>query len=239
MIGAAGLVGHKLVEELEKHHTLRLGDIQPISGDDRSRIVDIRDLDQVLQAMEGMDAVVHTAIASARHGKPSKEFDSARFDVNVKGTYHVLEAAHRCGVRRAVCTSSLMAVHGHGKEKFIGPDTPENPLTIYGLTKYLNERICQFYGENYDMSVICLRIASPTDPDAPGPKERGVSPQSPAFPDLVRAYKLALEVPHEGYDLIHLVGENSKRRWDLSKAERILGYRPKYNFEEMGYTIRG
>ena len=52
-------------------------------------------------------------------------------------------------------------------------------------------------------------------------------------------HKLALEAPHEGYDLIHIVGENSKRRWDLSKAERILGYRPEYNFEEMGYTIRG
>lgn len=239
MVGAAGLVGRRLTEELEKYHTVRLADIVPIPGDDRAMIVDIRDLNQVLPAMEGMDAVVHTAIASTRHGETPEEFDSERFDINVKGTYHVLEAAHRCGVSRAVCTSSLMAVHGHGKEKYIGPDTPENPLTVYGLTKYLNERICQFYGENYDMSVICLRIAGPTDPDAPGPKERGVGAQSPAFPDLVRAYKLALEVPHQGYDLIQIVGETSRRRWDLSKAERILGYRPEYNFEKMGYPIRG
>lgn len=239
MVGAAGYVGRKLTEGLDGYHTLRLADIEPIPEDDRAIVVDIRDLKQVLAAMEGMDAVAHTAIASTRHGSPPEEFDSARFDINVKGTYHVLEAARRCGVRRVVCTSSLMVVHGHGREKYIGPDTPEHPVGIYGLTKYFNERICQFYGENYDMSVICLRIAGPVDPDDPGPKERGISPQSPAFPDLVRAYKLALEVPHKGYDLIQIVGECSKRRWDLSKAERILGYRPEYNFEEMGYAISG
>ena len=239
MVGAAGYVGRKLAEGLGRYHSLRLADIAPISGDDRSTVVDIRELDQVLAVMKGMDAVVHSAIASTRHGEIPEEFDSERFDINVKGTYHVLEAARRCGVRRVVCTSSLTVVHGHGKEKYIGPDTPENPSGIYGLTKYLNERICRFYGENYDMSVICLRIAHPVDPDDPGPKARGVSPQSPAFPDLVRAYKLALEVPHEGYDLSQIVGECSKRRWDLSKAERVLGYGPEYNFEEMGYRIGG
>ena len=35
-----------------------------------------------------------------------------------------------------------------------------------------------------------------------------------------------------------VAGESAKRRWDLSKAERVLGYVPQYRLEEMGYVLR-
>ena len=58
------------------------------------------------------------------------------------------------------------------------------------------------------------------------------------FPDLISAYRLALKAKEIGFEIVTLAGESTKRRWDLSKAERVLGYVPEYRLEESGYTLR-
>ncbi|HUG91002.1 MAG TPA: hypothetical protein VML55_09225, partial [Planctomycetaceae bacterium] len=57
------------------------------------------------------------------------------------------------------------------------------------------------------------------------------------FPDLLEAYRLALEAPGIGFEIVTIVGESSRRRWDISKAERVLGWRPKLRLEDVGFEL--
>ena len=74
-------------------------------------------------------------------------------------------------------------------------------------------------------------------PDGQKPEGGPLRAQWIGFPDLLRAYELALTAPGIGFEIIHLVGESSQRRWDLSAAERALGYRPEYRLEDLGYRL--
>ena len=48
---------------------------------------------------------------------------------------------------------------------------------------------------------------------------------------------LALAAPGIGFEIVTVVGESSVRRWDLSKAEQLLGYRATIRLEERGYQF--
>jgi len=236
--GANGLIGRKLTPALERQHELRLGDVRPLAGDARFVPCDVTNSAEVQAAMHGIDAVIHLAIASGHEGEYEDDaFNQQRFDINVKGTWNVLDAARRANVRRFVHTSSLMVVWGYRAPEWVAGDAPPRPVGTYALTKYLAEVICQRLAGERGLPVVCLRIAKPVDPDKPGWKRRRLRPQWIAFPDLARAYQLALAAPWSGFEVVTLVGESSRRRWDLGRAEAVLGYRPSIRLEELGYTL--
>jgi uronate dehydrogenase len=235
--GAAGLIGRQLTPVLEREHTLRLGDLKPIA-DPRWLSLDVTRPDDLRAAMSDLEAVVHLAIASGHEGEFEDDaFNQQRFDVNVKGTWNLLEAARRAGVRRFVYTSSLMVVWGYPSPEWVASDAPARPVGTYALTKYFGELLCENAARHSRLEVICLRIAKPIDLDDPASKARAIRPQWIAFHDLLEAYRLALVAPTGGFEIVTLVGESSRRRWDLSKAQRILGYRPKCRLEELGYNL--
>ena len=236
--GAAGYIGRKLTQSLEREHDLRLGDVQPIAGDSRFVPCDVTCPAQVHSAMQGTDTVIHLAIAAGHEGDyEDDQFNQWRFDVNVKGTWNVLEAAHRCRVRRVVHTSSLMVVWGYPAPEWVPADAPARPVGTYAQTKQLAEILCDHAARASNLSIVCLRIAKPIDLDDPAWKQRPLRPQWVPFPDLVEAYRLSLTADISGFEIVTLVGESTRRRWDLSKAERLLGYRPRYRLEELGYTL--
>jgi len=235
--GARGQIGSRLVPALEKEHELRLLSRSPVADDPRWCQVEVSDLSQMAASTEGMEAVVHLAIAGGE-GDDEDSFNARRFDTNVKGTYNVFEAAARAGVRRVVYASSLTAVWGYPPPGRVASDAPGFAVDTYGLTKYLGEEIAAHYERLYPMSVVCLRIPHPVDIEDAGSRERKIWPQWVAFPDLVQALRLALTAPLEGFEVVTIVGECSRRRWDLDKAERVLGYRPEYRLEDLGYALK-
>lgn len=236
--GAAGLIGGYLVKALEDEHTLRLGDIRPIPNEPRWVALDVTQSQQVRAAMTDIDAVIHLAIASGHEGDYEDEsFNQLRFDVHVKGTFNILDAARKAGIRRVIYTSSLTVVWGYAPPSPVAADAPARPIGTYALTKYLGEVVCQDYACQHNLSVVCLRIPKPIDLHDPTWKERLLRPQWLAVPDLIQAYRLALTTPNIDFEILTIVGESSKRRWDISKAERVLGYQPKYRLEELGYQL--
>ncbi len=236
--GAAGEIGRRLTKALETTHDLRLADIRPIAGDSRYVAVDVTRPDEVRRAMDGIEAVVHLAIASGHEGEyDDPEFNQLRFDVNVRGTWNVLEAARVAGVRRFVHTSSLMVVWGYEPPVQVAGDAPARRVGAYAVTKHLGEILCEHIARTHDLSVVCLRIAKPIDLADPTWKGQRIRPQWIAFPDLVRAYELALAAPAVRFEVVTIVGESSRRRWDLARAERVLGYQPSIRLEELGYAI--
>jgi len=236
--GAAGYVGQRLVPDLAPRHDLRCGDVRPPSQAPPWLRLDVTRFEELVQAMHGVDAVVHLAVASGHEGDfEDIAFNQLRFDVNVKGTWNVLEAARQTGVRRVVFTSSLMVVWGYGPPDWVPGDAPPRPVGTYALTKQLGEMMCAHYAKVHGLSIVCLRIPKPIDLQDPAWRGRRVRPQWIAFPDLLQAYRLALEAPDIGFEVVTVVGESSRRRWDLERAMRVLGYRPTLRLEDLGYEI--
>ncbi len=236
--GAAGYVGRQLARGLESDFDLRLGDLQADQADPRWVRLDTTRLEDAVAAARGVNAVIHLAIAAGHEGDYEDDaFNQRRFDVNVKGTWNVLEAARRAGVQRFVFTSSLMVMWGHLPPGPVPADAPPWPVGTYALTKRLGEELCEHYARQHGMSVVCLRIPKPIALDDPRWKDRPIRPQWIAFPDLVQAYRLAVTAPDIGFEIITVVGESSRRRWDMTKAEKLLGYRPTIRLEDLGYQL--
>lgn len=237
--GASGTIGTKLVSALEDTHTLRLLSRRALPEDLRWKQVDLSDIHQVKTVAEDIDVIIHLAIATGQEGDfEDDSFNSERMDTNVKGTYNVFEAARQMGIPRVIYTSSLTVVWGYPAPEWISGDAPAKPVGTYALTKYLGEQIARHYALNQGIETLCMRIPKPIDIDDPLSRESSILPQWIAFPDLIQAYELALDVHPLKFEIVTLAGESSKRRWDISRTEKVLGYRPRFRLEELGYTFR-
>jgi uronate dehydrogenase len=237
--GAAGKLGKALRHDLAAAgHQLRLGDVAPIENPEGEPIhLDIADGEAVLRAMEGIEAVAHLA-----WGRTSSErqlnWIRGNFDVNAKGTYHLLWAAQKCGVSRFVYTSTL-SVFGHvanfGSRTF-DETTPPKPEDAYGLTKYFGEEACRMFSQHCAMSVIVLRLCNLADDelwqeaqacslsDVHGATWRAMTTH---VSDVARAIHLALTVPNARFEIIHIAADNRGRMTEIQKAKDFLGFWPK------------
>lgn len=237
--GAAGFVGRHVIRSLSEDFELRLGDIQPLD-DPRWIACDITNPESVRNAMQGVDAVLHLAMATGLEGSEEDDaFNQVRFDVHVRGTFNVLKAAADAGVSRVIHTSSIMVVWGYEPPEFVAGDAPAKPVGTYAITKMLAEATCAEAVRQWDLSVLGLRIAKPVELDNPLLYSQPIRPQWIAMPELIRAYRLALQadLPSASFELITLVGESSQRRWDLSRAESLIGYRPEIRLEDLGCQL--
>jgi hypothetical protein len=260
--GATGAVGRGVLPFLEKHFELRLLALDAAGDDPRWIRADILDRPALARAMNGVDAVLHLAVATGHSGTFEDEaFNDLRFDVNVKGTYHVFEAARRLRVRRVVLVSSVMVTWGYGlfePDKLIPGNAAPIPVGTYAMTKMLAEGIARYYAADLDqeanalsaprrgsrrgkdpdvqkpVEVLTLRIAAPLDLTDPDLSSKPVRPQQVPFPDLAQAFRLALTVPLDRNEVVTIVGESSQRLWDLEPARRVLGYQPQYNLDDLG-----
>ncbi len=98
-------------------------------------IGDVRDADSVQRAVNGADFVFH---AAALKQVPSCEFfPEQAVKTNVLGSYNVIEASARAGVRSVVCLSTDKAVY---------------PVNAMGMTKALMEKTAQAFARNNPMS---------------------------------------------------------------------------------------
>jgi nucleoside-diphosphate-sugar epimerase len=236
--GAAGYIGQRLRRGLEADHDLRLGDVHIPDNDPRWVRLDVTRPTDVAAAMQGVEAVIHLAVASGHEGEYEDEaINQQRFDVNVKGTWNVLEVARQASVQRFIYTSSLMVVWGYAPPHPVAGDAPPRPVGTYAVTKQLGEVMSRDCAEQFGLSVVCLRIPKPIDLEDPAWRQRRIRPQWLAFPDLIQAYGRALLAPGIGFEIVTVVGESTWRRWDLSRAERVLGYRPTFRLEDLGYEL--
>ena len=224
VIGAGGLVGRAILPELQAGHEVLPFDNRALPDVPGATTGDVLDLDSLVAASAGTDAIVHLAIAARQPGQAIESFCDRQFDINVKGTYHALEAARLNEVPRFVYASSLTVVMGHPDEVFVGADTPARPWDIYGVTKYMGEVLCEHYARERGLSVVCLRLGTPIMARDPAST---FNPTFVSSRDVAHAFRLAVEAPGMGFEVFHIVAESSQRRWDIAKAHEGLGFRPR------------
>jgi len=169
--GGAGYVGSALVSRLlEGGHSvlsvdnLRRGDYKVLEKLRENPglkfvVADIRErvrLEEVLKGFEG-EVVFHLAALPGLElcdGNPEEAVD-----VNVLGTFNVLEVARRLGIPRVIFSSSA-AVYGAPVRLPIDEEHPLRPLNLYGVTKLAGERLMFIYHENHGLETVVLRFGN-------------------------------------------------------------------------------
>jgi UDP-glucose 4-epimerase len=168
VIGGAGLIGSHVVEELLKEDVQEvmvydnfcrgcLENLEEALKDPRCRIFeiggDILQTDILDAAMKGVDGVVHLA---ALWLLQCYEFPRAAFDVNIRGTYNVLEACVANNIKRLVYSSSA-SVYGDAVAEPMTEDHPYNNWTFYGATKIAGEHMLKAFHRRYGLKGVSLR----------------------------------------------------------------------------------
>jgi UDP-glucuronate 4-epimerase len=120
-----------------------------------SNIADADAMDDLF-ARSRFDLVVHLA---ARAGvRPSLDDPLAYEETNVRGTYALLEAARRNGVKRFVFGSSSSVYGVNAKVPFSEDDPIAKPISPYSATKIAGEAACHAFSHLYGMRIVCLRF---------------------------------------------------------------------------------
>ncbi len=119
---------------------------------------DILNPSQVKKAMQGCEGVVHLA---AHLGDEGKGGDIMA--VNLIGTWNVLSAAAKVGVKRVVFSSSVEVFgifRGERAPDYLPLDELHScyPKLPYALSKRLAEEMCQLWSASTGISSVCLRL---------------------------------------------------------------------------------
>jgi len=168
VVGGAGFIGGFVVSELLKTEVDEIiifdnfargnqDNIIESLKDDRCTVYpyggDVRELDILDSAFQGVDYVFHLAAMWLLH---CKDFPRTAFDVNINGTFNVLEACVKHKVKKLIYSSSA-SVYGDAAEIPMTENHPFNNTNFYGSTKIAGEAMCTAFNDRYGLEVIGLR----------------------------------------------------------------------------------
>jgi UDP-glucose 4-epimerase len=114
---------------------------------------DLRETDVLNDAMKGVDCVFHLAAMWLLH---CKDYPRTAFDVNIAGTFNVLEACVKNNVKKLIYSSSA-SVYGDAVEFPMTESHPFNNRNFYGATKIAGEAMCTAFNDRYGLEIIGLR----------------------------------------------------------------------------------
>lgn len=176
VIGGAGFIGSFVVSELLKYPLKKVvvydnfarGSKSYLSEqlqDERCSIFpfggDIREIDILNNAMEGMDYVISLAAMWLLH---CKDYPRTAFDVNIAGTFNILEACVKNNIKKLIWSSSA-SVYGDAVELPMTEDHPLNNKNFYGASKIAGEAMATAFHDRYGLKVIGLRYMNVYGPN--------------------------------------------------------------------------
>jgi UDP-glucose 4-epimerase len=165
-VGGAGLIGSHTIDRLLREDPAeiviydnfvrgRTENLAEALEDPRVRIVegDILNTDELDAAFSGADGVFHFA---ALWLLQCHEDPRSAFEVNVRGTFNVMDACVRQNVKRLVYSSSA-SVYGDAVTDPMTEDHPFNNENFYGATKICGEAMLRSYHHRYGLDYVGLR----------------------------------------------------------------------------------
>lgn len=216
LTGAAGGLGRVLREHLKPFaRTLRLSDradMAPACGpEEEVQVCDLSDKQSVDALVAGCDAIVHLGGISVE--RPFEEI----LEANIRGVFHLYEAARRHGVKRVVFASSNHVIGFYRQTEFLDHQAPHRPDGYYGLSKAFGEDLSRFYFDRYGIETVCIRIGS----SFPEPRDHRMLHTWLSYGDLTELVRCALFAPEVGHAVVYGVSDNPGAWWDADAGARI------------------
>lgn len=235
--GAGNLARYVAAELAPAHHVILFDRVSPAeamysftsdhpfvqgeltSRDDCARVVAQTDPDVIVHLAAIPTPTDHPEVVARMRARGLPELpEDETFRVNVLGTFHLLDAARRHGVRKIVAASSYFTI-GLGfrlsPEPFqvdylpFDEEHPSRPEDSYSLSKLINEETYQAFARAYGVQTVALRLLRVTFPHRDNPAEVfDIQPPTPLGIDFLtwieyvdardaaQAVRLALEADH-------------------------------------------
>ena len=159
--GGAGFIGSNLVDELIKIgnevivlDNLSTGKKENINPKAKFIKADIRNLEEIRPAFEGIDGVFH--LAAMPRVQFSIENPAETNEINVNGVLNVLIASRDAKVKKVVYSASC-SVYGNTEVLPTHENIKPNPISPYGLQKYIGEEYCRLFSLIYGLKTVSLR----------------------------------------------------------------------------------
>ena len=231
--GATGDVGRSLCDSLSEsgYELMTCARHEPKGWPYPYESFDITDLDAFTNILKGVSVLVHLA--------GQREPDAGFEDIvgpNIRGSYNAFEAALRSGVQRVVFASSVNVSNGTVQENPI-LDEVVCPSSLYGASKAFGEAVGRHYSEKHGLSCISFRMGW-TLPYSESKAQLADPPMDSLFAkkvylsveDFAHLVTLAIEAPADlKFGIFNALSDNREKLLDISKAQEILGYKPKHD----------
>ena len=214
--GSSGRLGREIVKCLHTHGIETTGiDVSPAST--TSRIIDIRNVVELSDAVEQATHIIHTAALHGKHydlNVPRIEF----VKTNVFGTLNLLNLAVRFGIEKLVYTSTT-SIYGKAMgdpEKAVWVDETLVPIPrdIYDITKQAAENLCRDFFEKEGLPTCVLRVSrfmeEPPNSIANYRLYRGLDES-----DCAHAHYLALNASLQSFEIFNISNKSPFSKDDL------------------------
>ena len=163
IIGAGGQIGSELTHKLREIH----GNNNVVASDIRFsnldivnsglfEVLDAKDFNAVKICVEkhNIDTVYLMAAMLSATGE---KHPMMAWDLNMNSLFHVLNLAKEGSIKKVFWPSSI-AVFGPTTPSINTPQhTTMEPTTVYGITKQVGERWCEYYHKQYGVDVRSIR----------------------------------------------------------------------------------
>ncbi len=246
LTGSRGIIGRVLTTNLSNLSRSPTSiDLYKVDKDEEDRDKNFRadissysQLSTVFQLTGALDCIVHLAADASTKA----DWDSVLKN-NIVGTRNVYECARRYEVRKVVFASSNHVTGGYEgipptlhqqHPELITVNHPIRPDSDYGTSKAFGEALARQYWELYGISSICLRIGTVVEDDRPHNARHLKTWLS--HRDLVQ---LVIKSIHSkvGFGIYYGVSDNKGRFWDISNAQKEIGYSPEDDASEYAHLI--
>lgn len=251
--GGSGLAGKWVVEDLVAHgyEVLNVDRVPMAKGTARTLITDITDAGQVFNALASsttprefdddiepkqIDAIVHFAAIP----RILVTTDNEVFRINVMGTYNILDAASKLGIRKVIVASSettygVVFAHRHRNPVYFPLDEeyPVDPMDSYATSKVINEITAKAFHARTGADIYCFRIGNVLDPvdyqkfptwlADPALRKR-IAWSYIDGRDLATAARLAIEKDGLGFQVMNVAADDVSS--DLPTAELLKRFYP-------------
>jgi uronate dehydrogenase len=233
LTGASGNLGRMLAKALAAEGwTLRLTDITPFpdpipSGAAFTR-ADLNDGVTILRLAEGCSAIVHLGGVSVE--RPFEEV----LGPNIRGLYHIYEAARR-EQARVIFASSNHSVGFHERTESLAADTQFLPDGFYGLSKAYGELMGRLYWFKHRVESVFIRIGS----SFPEPTNARMLASWLSYPDLARLVVRCVTTEKVGCHVVWGASNNQRMTWWRDDERDVLGWAPQDSADPFAGRLAG